>query len=383
MINLGNYKSREGTFVGSFDVGCGLSNLTIHYGDEAGFLILNKLPSGYGEDPSTGRSFLSGSEYLPFLPPVFGVYDDYGRMRQIRASTTTQVLEKLFDRPIEVVMDCLGGMRGIYDSHGEIYKNYMLPECRAAVEYGTPVEDALVAFGFVKNPNIDSYVYGDYELLINFQNPTAAIRDKRNGREFAKIRFGSRVDVLLEAFSSHTGVYPGFSPNDYGRIRLLNSLGGMYFLEEVFTKMDKFSSAEHYMNNFHKRGMDRREKELAEFFDHLRKEKDSDFPFSGYLRFTEDLSRDVSLPMEHWRLLEAYESNADELLSIVRFSRIADSVNRVLAPTYCGEQMGDDRASLMLNHITGQILDVRKKEYEDEINDDDDDEKYWDLGIEA
>lgn len=371
--------------MGSFDVGCGLSNLTIHCGDEAGFLILDKIRSNYGDTPSSGKSFLSSGSYLPFLPPVFGVYDDYGRIRNIRASTTTQVLEKLFDRPIEVVMDCLMGARGIYDSYDEIYKNYILPECRSAVQYGTPVKDALIACGFIKDHNAngdDSFVYGNYELVPNAQRSTWTISDKQTGREFSKVRSGSNAEDLLEAFGNHTGVYPGFSPKDFDRIRLLNRLGGMYFLEEVFVKMDKFSSAEHYMNNFHKRGMARREKEMVDFFEHLKTQKDNKFPFSGYLDFTEDLSRDVSLPMDHWRLLEAYESNGQELLSIVRISRIADSLNRVLAPTYCGEQMGNDRASLMLNHISKQILDVRKAEHGEEI-DDDDDEKYWDLGVDA
>ena len=373
--------------MGSFDVGCGLSNLTVHYGDEAGFLILDKFPrSNGGGLSSSGKSFLSGSGYLPFLPPVFGVYDDYGRLRQIRESTTTKVLEKLFDRPVEVVMDCLGSARGIYDSYDEIYKNYMIPECRSAVQYDTPIEDVLVAFGFIKDHNTngdESFVYDAYELVPNDSRSTWTISDKQTGREFFKVRSGSRADDLLEAFGNHTRVYPGFSPNDYERIRLLNRLGGMYFLEEVFVKMDEFSNTEHYMNNFYNRGMARREKELAEFFDHLRKEeKDNRFPFSGYLEFTEDLSRDVSLPRDHWRLLEAYENNENEFHSIVRILRIADSLNRVLAPTYCGEQTGNDRASLMLNHISKQILDVRKKEYEGDIDDDDDEEKYWDLGVE-
>lgn len=372
--------------MGSFDVGCGLSNLTIHCGDEAGFLILEKVRSNYGELPSSGKSFLSSGGYLPFLPPVFGVYDDYGRMRNIRESTTTQVLKKLFDRPIEVIMDCLGSTRGVYDSYDEIYKNYMIPECRSAIDNGTSVGDVLVAFGFIKDHNAngdDSFVYDSYEVVPDAARSTWIISDKQRGLEYFRIRAGNHAATLLEAFGHHTRVYPGFSPKDFGRVRLLNRLGGMYFLEEVFVKMDKFSSAEHYMNNFHKRGMARREKEIAEFFDHLKTKKGDKFPFSGYLDFSEDLSRDTSFPMEHWRLLEAYESNADEFLSIVRISRIADSLNRVLAPTYCGEQTGNDRASLMLNHIEKQILDVRKAEYGEEIDDDDDDEKYWDLGVES
>lgn len=366
--------------MGSFDVGCGLSNLTIHYGDRAGFLILDER-ARYREDRnSPGKSLTFGDDYLPFLPPVFGTYDDYGRIRNITPSTTTAVLEKIFGRPIEVVMDCLMGMRDVYDSYGEIYQNYILPECRPAERYGTPTEETLITVGFEKTGD-NTFVFGDFELALDAKKSTWTISDKESGVKITKVHSTHNTDDLLNAFGTSTRVYPGFSPDDYERVRLLNRLGGMFFLEDVLVKMEKFTSATHYMNNFENRGMDRRKDELNEFFEYLKTQKDERFPFSGYLPFTEDFRRDSSFPMEHWALLEVYESDPDALLSMVTIKRTASSVNRVLAPTYCGEQTGNDRASLMLNLIEKQILDARKEEYEKEVDDDEDEEKYWDLGI--
>lgn len=365
--------------MGSFDVGCGLSNLTIHYGDKAGFLILDKKNRYRDETPSSVESLVLDSGYLPFLPPVFGTYDDYGRIRNIQVSTTTMVLEKLFDRPVEVVMDCLMGRDGIYDPYGDIRKNYMLPDCRADKQYGAPAEDLLIKVGFDKAGD-NSFTYGDYALVLDTKGSAWTISGKESGREIAKIRSMSNTDDLLESFGNHTGVYPGFSPDDYDRIRLLNRLGGMFFLEEVLVKMEQFNSTDHYMNNFANRGMERHKKELAEFFEYLKTQKGERFPFSGYSRFADDLQRDSSFPMKHWALLEEYESDSDAFLAMTRIRSIAISINRLLAPTYCGEQMGNDRASLMLNLIEKQILDTRKAEYEEEI-DDDDEEKYWDLGV--
>lgn len=365
--------------MGSFDVGCGLSNLTIHCGDRAGFLILDRSPRYNSDFPSPGKSLILDSGYLPFLPPVFGTYDDYGRIRNITPSTTTQVLEKLFGRPIEVVMDCLMGMRDIYDSYGDIYQNYMLPECRPAQQFGIPAEELLITVGFNKTGD-NSFAFEGYELVLDAKSSTWTISSKESGRELGKVHSTSDTDDLLNAFGHCTGVYPGFAPDDYERVRLLNRLGGMYFIEGVLTKMEEFTNTGHYMNSFENRGMERRKDELAEFFEYLKTQKDERFPFSRYLPFTEDFRRDSSFPMEHWALLEAYESDADALLSMTRIQRTAMSVNRLLAPTYCGEQMGNDRASLMLNLIEKQILDDRKAEYEEEI-DDDDEEKYWDLKV--
>lgn len=379
MVGLDNYWSKKGNFVGSFDVGCGLSNLTIHCGDRAGFLILGKLPEYKSDYSSPGKSLILDGGYLPFLPPVFGTYDDYGRLRNIALSITTTVLEKLFDRPIEVVMDCLMGMRDIYDSYGEIYQNYMLPECRPAEQYRISAEKMLMSVGFEKTED-NSFVFGTYSLVLDSKSTTWTISSKESGRKIATVHSSHDTEDLLNAFGEYTRTYPGFSPDDYERIRLLNRLGGMYFLEDVLNKMDEFTNTGHYMNSFENRGMERRKDELAEFFEYLKTQKDERFPFSGYLPFTEDFRRDSSFPMEYWMLLEAYEADPNALLSMVRIQRIANSVNRVLAPTYCGEQMGNDRASLMLNLIEKQILDSRKAEYEEEI-DDDDEEKYWDLGI--
>lgn len=370
--------------MGSFDVGCGLSNLTIHCGDEAGFLILNQTRTRpqYGDYPSSGKAFLSSGTHLPFLPPVFGVYDDYGRLRDIRPTITTQILEKLFDRPIQVVMDCIMGMRYIYESSGEIYQNYMLPECRSVNTYGKPIEEVLISVGFKKilsdNGSV-SFDYDSYNLALDKENSAWTITRNEPNREIGTVRVTRNADDILDAFGRHTGVYPGYSPSDHERVHLLNRLGGMFFLEDVFVKMDKFHNAEHYMNNFYQRGMARRKKEMAEFFEYLKNPTDK--YFSPLLDFTEDLARDVSLPREHWKSLGAYESNEDEFLSIAGITNIAYSLNRILAPTYCGEQMGNDRASLMLNHISKQILDARKEEYEGEI-DDEDEESYWDLGVE-
>jgi hypothetical protein len=371
--------------MGSFDVGCGLSNLTIHYGDRAGFLILDEsFRSSYNGHSTTGKAFLSGGSYLPFLPPVFGIYDDYGRIRNIEPSTTTKILEKLFDRPIEVVMNCLTGMSDIYDSYGEIAKTYMLPELRDIDRYDASFEEILIAAGFAQQPEENGYVSFDYDVYtLSLAETTWTIIRKDTDREIAKLHSPSpsnKMD-LLDAFGQHTGSYPGFSSSDHGRIRLLNRLGGMFFLGEVFAKMDEFNKADHYMNRFHNGRDPRHQQELDEFFEYLKTHKNKRFPFDGYLPFVEELKRDVSFPMEHWGLLEAYEDNPEEFLSMGRIHRIANSVNRLLTPTYCGEQTGNDRASLMLNLIEAKILDVRKKEYEEEV-DDDDDEKYWDLGVE-
>ena len=372
--------------MGSFDVGCGLSNLTIHYGDKAGILILdqrsNRLPrSAYGSAPEPGRVFLSGNDHLPFLPPVYGVYDDYGRLRDIRPSATTQVLETLFNRSAKVVIDCIVDMRGVYDSYGEIYKQYKQAELEEALSYGKPVEEALLAVGFEEVPSESGFAfeYGSYKISHGGSGHLWTVTRNDLNQAIGAIRVTDNAQNVLDAFSDMTGSYPGFAREDFSRVRLLNRIGGMFFLEEVFTKMDEFSKTEHYMNTFPAMRAKRHREKFTEFLEHLKDPGDKFFP--SHIRFADDFSRDYSFPMEQWELLKAYESNKDEFFAMESFKVVADSVNRLLAPTYCGEQMGNDRASLMLNHISKGILDVRQKEYEDETIEDESEEGYWNLGV--
>lgn len=69
--------------MGSWSVYCGISRISITSGDECVFLPLKK---GHGD-------------YLPYFPatlPIFGTYDDYGGIENIKEDKNTKLIEKHF-----------------------------------------------------------------------------------------------------------------------------------------------------------------------------------------------------------------------------------------------------------------------------------------------
>ena len=98
--------------MGSFAVSCGLSNLAIHESDKVGFVLLEPPVSdmlGHRFSSDSGGQVYTGyvtDNFAPFLPPIFGEYDDGGSLCEIEDSVTTKLIERIFNRPIQVVVNC-------------------------------------------------------------------------------------------------------------------------------------------------------------------------------------------------------------------------------------------------------------------------------------
>lgn len=70
--------------MGSFSVACGMSGLTIVEGDKVGIQILAPNNSPFAKlDGVMPDSFHSPSDLMmPYLPPFYGEYADYGGRRE-------------------------------------------------------------------------------------------------------------------------------------------------------------------------------------------------------------------------------------------------------------------------------------------------------------
>lgn len=123
--------------MGSFNVACGLSHVTIHPGDRAVFVPL---------EPSWSAEFLShqccyyvtndGAYALwqPVTLPIHGVYEDYGRLGDVVEDSHTCAIEKYFGTTIQEFLEIFGGegspndkfpakMAGMF-IHGDIYDQF-------------------------------------------------------------------------------------------------------------------------------------------------------------------------------------------------------------------------------------------------------------------
>lgn len=94
--------------MGSFDVACSISRITINPGDPVAYFPLK--PYRFSYDPRAANNMLiyTWCYYEPACLPIFGEYYDYGYIDEIEKNCSTKAIEKHFDCPIETVVGAAG-----------------------------------------------------------------------------------------------------------------------------------------------------------------------------------------------------------------------------------------------------------------------------------
>lgn len=94
--------------MGSFDVACSVSRITINSGMPVVYFPLELYQYCY--DPAAPNNTLihPWCYYVPVSLPIFGEYYDYGYIDPIETDVSTKALEKHFKCPIEVIVGAEG-----------------------------------------------------------------------------------------------------------------------------------------------------------------------------------------------------------------------------------------------------------------------------------
>lgn len=383
--------------MGSFNVGCGISNLSIDIGDKVGIVAIRENTKYKRWDKRVYSTSCAPSLYIfntelfmPVLPPLFAEYDDCGGVTKIKETVTTKAYEALYRRPIEQVVEAILDNGGVYSLQSGVHRHYVQqPDAFKRDQNEAPISERLVNLGFTNLSKIsltdkisgnetcvrgDIYVFSDYALRRDFDQGSNiwSFYDLSEVLEYPTPVVTDNFTVLLEEFSSATGVYPGFAPEDYPAIRLLSQTSGMFFLKKVFDKLSEYQISRD-AELFYARTIRPERKEIFQKFAKALKQInangftiDSDLslprPLDSVhlmdsLRFVEDC---LELDRNDWRILSKYEGS-DEFDSLRELFSMMNSANRMFMPSYNGEQEGNTAVSLTLNQITDKILKARAK----------------------
>lgn len=380
--------------MGSFDVGCGISNLGIQTGDKIGFVILgeNEEVKEYNDGIGQSRYHMSTDLFKPFAPPVFGTYGDYGRVENIASSDTVTLLEDIFARPIKVVTDCIGDNRTVYNRYSIIRKHYIDEDVMSILKNGKGITNSLslVKAKFLKefqiitdNSEEQEYLFHNH-VFFRMVEPTGAEPiptwkvTNVNTKVSIKQEPYEDIEGFLDRFSSSTDLYPGVVSSEYNVVKRLQTLSGMYILEDVFKGMV------HHLNNgptafltkYDQKGFYERMTKLSQAIKYGHNCEDGSlFIYMGsrLMRFFE---QSTSFPAEYLDKLSIYDSSEfayvydksiqlNKLIVLQELIHIMGSVNRMFQPSFCGPQNGDDEAAQALNKLTKKIVKKRLKEQED------------------
>lgn len=359
--------------MGSFDVACVISDLSIGYGDKVGFMLIedsavlndykarNLVP-----EPGWIHYGLEDEGYKPFLPPVFGEYNDYGYVTNVEETETSRFIENLFGKPIETVIKCVGSNRDIYSSHSEIFESYFVGD-KTFSNYDANTKESLTALGFIHSATKDgrdAFAFGRYSLVsLDDKGDKYSILDVERERTVLESFYARGLTELLSIFGHYTNLYPGFESEHYWAIRKLHRLSGTFFLKEIYTQM---STSKRVIERFRVNRFEKLKEEWPEFkayvLDPANEEKvrfisDLDYKFDT----AQYLIRDTAFNREKMTSLVAFEDPA-ELWRMIEIRNILTSVNKVLLPNHCGEQHGNDKASDYLAQISRKFLKKRKEE---------------------
>lgn len=88
--------------MGSFNATCGISSGSISGGERTGMVLIE--PRKYKHLNKWFRE--AADAHIPVAPPVYGTYDDYGKLVDIERSPVVDYLESRYRLPITTIMDC-------------------------------------------------------------------------------------------------------------------------------------------------------------------------------------------------------------------------------------------------------------------------------------
>lgn len=364
--------------MGHFSVSCAISGLNIREGDEIGFMPIIES----GRHPRDGRPVsghkyhvYSTDEFIPYLPPVYGRYDGYGGIEGLQESLTTKVIEKLFDRPAERVLNALGADRDAYSTANDISTLYMDKKLHKMLEtFRIPDSELLTHLGFksLDYPGFEEvYSLGDWILAKHPLESPEFPSDLKLYRwtmmsqdavvQFADMPAYNGLGDILSAFAHYSGEYPGFPKEDSQRMTLLSSLSGTYFLKEAYEGMRETAMKQLWKPN----SLEEVEKKLLEAFAFAKLTTKSEEEFQA------DIVRSLGgygKPMQTWDELKYLLLYVDgsEYREMDVFTLVLSAANRMLHPTYTGWQDGNDPEMRTLLEVSMDILKRRAREYEED-----------------
>lgn len=348
--------------MGSFGVACGLSGLAIQEGDETGLVLLSELVL---PDESSSKFILSDydQKYSMFLPPIYGIYDDYGQLGSIKRSRTVDLLEKLFDQDIQTILKCIPQGDDFYRMSSYVYFHYN----KTMAFLGDKLFDQLVSHGMTE------VVDNDTQSIYTFKNATLTLDKDKGIWSVSKnnwqgepyvlsemSNFGAGPEKVLDFFSLHTGLYPGFDEKDYWALSQYRNLNGMFFLPEVFNKLTPTVLNSSLRKSWLERARKSWDETKKDYFEHN----------DGFYNLASNNMFDLSFNRIYARLYDFVDQlfdtygddNADMLEGYV-LKQVVEASNRQFGPTALGSQHGEDQISRKMAETMLEILDSRTAKY--------------------
>jgi len=377
--------------MGSFNVACSISNISLGPSDEIVFIPLVIKHYNLGNKYSTWKV---PSQYIiypddffaPLCLPIRGKYDDYGGIEEVIKDDNVVCIEKFLGFPAEEIPEHIA-RRGVYDYFSATAKRF-LPAIAELSNYETTLDERFLEIfnfkyiGFIGEEKI--YEYANH-ILPNFVSVTENLFSITNieGEVLATFDISNknissqRKDAFLRTFASLSNYYVGVAKEHQDVVKLLSNMSGMFVHAKIYDALLIKSYGESYGRKYSDY-LDDYIKVLQEGVtkENMTKEERS-------MQRIKEMEQRTFITDWHrsWYKFEYIFKEAltegklrKEFIDYSIFSSNMYAMNRFYFPAMNGEQCGNDEASLALAEKTVEILKGNLKEYQDMIDEENLDE---------
>jgi len=359
--------------MGCFGVGCGVSKLPINCGEKAGIVLISKskysMLDAYDSSCNLVSNNGSYGSFFALALPIFGYYDDYGRLEDYIEDENFQVVKKMieehsysFDEFMEGLYcgdaPLLNGMKvaGMF-IHGTVYDTIVNENkgCSRSLDVPDYVME-LIGFHKTDEDTGDKrykhmYRYKDTPIEIHHDNTWGHIMHE--GKQHSMYHPYNLKEVIKKLYDIDIDIsmFDGISKYD------------IKFDQFQKTLSDTPNTKGELLNDLPEGNIPEREKKLLEAFRTLsRYDLREIYRASG---FHLSDSMDYNSLQENYKAVIVDGSIKKQLVAWMRFYWFMLSTNTLIQPSMLGEQHGNYAASKKLYEIALKVTEERLSEYEE------------------
>ena len=354
--------------MGSFHVTCGLTGVTIGEGNRVALLPLIST-SGGSPKPllmTNSATIQSPNEnFTPFCLPIFGEYDEYGCLYNVKVDDNTKAIESFFGFSIDTFIACLTTGLSFSNLRHPISEIYQIEE----VDLRNPTTDTLLQMGLIE-VGTGLYLYEPERMYVSIEESNGgtlfSIRDSSDTgvKPLSSGNYQLDLAPFLDSFYSLTGVMLHIRPEKRVKAQLLYTMSGMFMHEDAYSLLSEKPSSTSYQPydalTLRFRLLDEEEK---------KRKRDHEFEaVKAFLPLREDTLLDL---FRHLYFLPLYKKHAflggelrDEFAAFFTFNSGMYRHSKTYFPTFCGPQYGDPKATARLlelsNRLNQKALDAER-----------------------
>jgi hypothetical protein len=240
--------------MGSFNVACSVSSLSINSGDEVLFFPL--LPTHFSssrphEVGVHSTLIYSDCYFTPFCLPIRGKYNDYGSVEDVVHDANTRAIEEFFGITIDQFIGSITGRQGFTDTYSDLFETYSLHQ-NLLRSYETKFDDSfMLAIGFVKKEN-GRYQFEDHKLEIDVRASNGQYARGNHDAHFYEVDgtllYGAGPDhcfsvkEFLERYHKISGYMLNIPKDKQTIVKLLGSISCMFVHGDIYKSLSDYTN---------------------------------------------------------------------------------------------------------------------------------------------